>query len=55
MQTTSKLLDIAKNRRKTLKNKREERKIRKRHTTVIKIALVLLVYTRINILLENIF
>ena len=44
MQATSKLFDIARDRRKTLKKEKEKRKMRKRQTATVHIFLLLLFY-----------
>ena len=55
MQATSKLLDIARDRRKTLKKEKEKRNMRKSQTTIINMFFILLFYMEKFILLENVF
>ena len=55
MQATSKLFDIARDRRKTLKKEKEKRNMRKSQTTIINMFFILLFYMEKFILLENVF
>ena len=55
MQATSKLLDIARDRRKTLKKGKEKRNMRKSQTTITNMFFILLFYMEKFILLENVF
>ena len=55
MQATSKLFDIARDRRKTLKKEKEKRNMRKSQTTIINMFFILLLYMEKFILLENVF
>ena len=55
MQATSKLFDIARDRRKTLKKEKEKRNMRKSQTTIINMFFILLFDMEKFILLENVF
>ena len=55
MQVTSKLFDIARDRRKTLKKEKEKRNMRKSQTTITNMFFILLFYMEKFILLENVF